>query len=169
MTVRRLVPHLLAFVLGIGAAGLAACGAKENPAMIPAANAAELKADLDDVLAAVGARDCGAARDAIAQAEADLGALPSGTSVRLQEELRRGLATLSEQAAVECEPTATQPATTATTTTTVETVPTTTETVPHVDTTTVPPPTDTTPTVPPQTTPTMPQDPGTTGGVVVPE
>ena len=136
--------------------------------MLPAANAEELKADLDDVLAAIGAQDCSAAQDAIAQAEADLGALPSGTSVRLQEELRRGLDTLSEQAAEECEPTQTNTTPAETTTpTTVETVPTTTETVPHVDTTTVPPPAETTPTVPPETTPTTPPDTSTTGGVEV--
>lgn len=167
MTVRaRPLPYALAVVLGLGAAGLTACGAKTNPAMIPAANAEQLKADLDDVLAAIGSSDCAAADRAIRQVRTDLLELPSGTSRRLQDRLEEGVARLAEQAARECEAD-TQTETTATTQT--ETLPTTTE--PPVITTAPPPttPTETattppaTTTTPPVATVTTPEDTGGTG------
>src|SRR5689334_2478240 len=46
------LPYLLAFVLGVGAAALTACGST-NKAMIPASNASKLKSDLDEVLNAI--------------------------------------------------------------------------------------------------------------------
>ncbi|MEO6496157.1 MAG: hypothetical protein ABIO51_01610 [Solirubrobacteraceae bacterium] len=160
----KALPYLLAFVLGLGAAGLAACGAKTNPAMIPADNAAELRDHLDDVLQAIDSEDCGDAGRAIEQVRSDLRSLPSGTSQRLQERLEEGVAKLAEQADEECQETTT----TETQTTTTETLPTTTtetvppETVPPETTPTTPP--ETTPTTPPETTPTVPPD---TGGVGV--
>ena len=183
MIVQRLVPFLLAFVLGLGAAALAACGTKENPHMLPAANADELKNDLDDVLAAIASEDCSDAAAAIDQADADIASLPSEVSVGLREELDRGVARLKEQAAEECEG---EDDDTETTTTETETVPTITEppvTEPHVE----PPVTEPPVTEPPVTEPPAaepPDDgvppngngngngpPGTddTGGVVVPE
>jgi hypothetical protein len=160
------LPYLLAFVLGLGAAGLAACGNKTNPAMIPADNASELKDHLDDVLAAIESSDCGEASRAVAQVRGDLTSLPSGTSQRLEARLKEGVERLAEQAAEECQPTettqteapttttitpetTTTPVTTATETTPVET--TSTETTPPVDTV----PTETTAptdTVPPEGT-----------------
>ncbi len=166
MTVRRrprqIVPYLLAFVLGIGAAGLAACGSTANKAMIPAANADALKADLDDVLAAVDAHACSKADGAIRQAQSDLDQLPRETSVRLQHRLKEGLDVLARQSTRECvktTPTVSVP------TTTVPTVPTTsvpTTTVPTVPTTSVP--TTPTTTIPPTDTVTTPD----TGGVTTP-
>ena len=162
MTVRprraQALPYLLAFVLGLGTAGLAACGGKENPAMLPAANASELKGHLDDVLAAIESEECGDTRRALAQVRADLESLPSRTSERLQARLREAVSELDDQAAKECV------GTTATETTTTETAPpVTTETVPTVTTTTVPTtPPETTPTTTPTTpttTPTTPQQP----------
>jgi len=159
------LPYLLAFVLGLGAAGLAACGAKTNPAMIPADNAAELQDHLDEVLLAIESEDCGDAARAIGQVRSDLTSLPSGTSQRLQQRLEEGVARLAEQADEECRETTT----TETQTTTTETLPTTTtetvppETVPPETTPTTPP--ETTPTTPPETTPTTPPD---TGGVDAP-
>jgi hypothetical protein len=170
MTVRArpttVVPYLLAFVLGLGTAGLAACGGKSNPAMIPATNADQLRGDLDAVLSAVESHNCNDADKAIAQVKSDLLELPSGTSKRLQDRLAEGVAKLTEQSAQECKPKTTTTATTApTTTATVQTVTTTappvttaTETTP----TTVPT-TPTTPTTPPITT--APQD---TGGATTP-
>jgi len=165
----KALPFVLAFVLGLGAAGLAACGAKTNPAMIPADNAAELQDHLDEVLQAIDSEDCGDAGRAIEQVRSDLRSLPSGTSQRLQERLEEGVAKLAEQADEECQETTT---TTETKTTTTETLPTTTtetvppETVPPETTPTTPPETTpTTPTTPPETTPTTPPD---TGGVNAP-
>lgn len=163
MTVRAL-PYLLAFVLGAGAAGLTACGAKTNEAMLPAQNADELLNHLDDVLVATEGEDCAETGRAIRQVELDLESLPSGTSQRLEDRLREGVARLKQQAADECQGTTetqttqtetthteTTPTITTTTTTTTETVP----TVPPTTTTTTTTPTTTTPpvaTVPPEGT-----------------
>jgi hypothetical protein len=163
------LPFLLAFVLGLGAAGLTACGDKENPAMIPADNASELNGHLDDVLNAIESENCGDATQAVAQVKADLESLPSGTSQRLLSRLQEGTTALEKQAAKECQ--GTETATTATPTATAETVTTETVTTP---TATTPPttPTETTPpttpteTTPPTTTPT--DTTGDTGGVEVP-
>jgi hypothetical protein len=164
------LPYLLAFVLGLGAAGLAACGNKTNPAMIPAANASELKDHLDDVHAAIDNEDCGEAARAVAQVRADLESLPSGTSQRLQARLKEGVDALDKQAAEECQPTATtdtatQTTATITTETTTTAVTTATETAPAETTTT-----DTTPTetVPAETTTTDTVPPEGTGGLETP-
>jgi hypothetical protein len=162
----RVLPYLLAFALGLGAAGLAACGSKTNEAMLPADNAEELKNHLDDVLAAISSEDCDEAERSIAQVEADLRSLPSGTSVRLQERLQQGVDTLKGQAADECVG-ETETATTQTETTVTETVPTITTTPPPTtptETTTTPPITTPTETTPPPIE-TVPED---TGGAVVP-
>ena len=175
MTVRRVVPLLLAFTLGLGVPFLAACGERENPAMLPAETADELKNHLDDVLAAIASEDCADTRQAIAQVEADLGSLPSGTSVRLQEELRRGVDQLEKQADEECKGTETETETTET-----ETVPTVTEPPvteppvtepPHTEPpVTEPPVTEPPVTEPPVTEPPPERDTSDTGGVeVVPE
>ena len=161
------LPYLLAFVLGLGAAGLAACGAKTNPAMIPAASAEALKEDLDAVLVAIEDEDCDAAEDAIAQVETDLLELPSGTSDRLEKRLRDALGRLKEQSAEECEKEATTATTPPTvTTTTVPTI-TTTEPVPTTPPTT-PPPTTPPPTTPPPTTPAETVPTEDTGGLETP-
>ena len=156
------LPYLLAFLLGTGAAVLTARGDKQNPAMIPAANADQLKSDLDDVLSAVNSHDCGESARALRQVRSDLLELPSGTSKRLLLRLENGVGKLAEQSAKEC-----QQATTDTTTQTTETVtvPTTTTTVPTTPTTTetTPATTPTTPTTPPATTPTTTSDTGGAG------
>jgi hypothetical protein len=163
------LPYLLAFVLGLGAAGLAACGGKTNPAMIPASNASELRGHLDDVLSAIDSEDCTGAQRAIDQVRSDLQSLPSGTSQRLQDRLKEGADKLATQAAKECQATTTTATTATTTTTTIPTTTTettTTDTVPTTTTTeTTPPITTTTETTPPITTTTPPSDPG---GVTTP-
>ena len=167
MTVRarpaRALPYVLAFVLGLGAAGLAACGGRTNPAMIPAASADQLKGDLDDVVAALDSHDCTQSDRAVAQVRSDLLELPSGTSRRLLDRLQEGVARLSEQSARECQAKTTSTETTETTTSVpTTTVPTTTTPVTVPTTTT---PTTTTPTTT-QTTATPPPD--NTGGVTTP-
>ncbi|MDX6665305.1 MAG: hypothetical protein QOG68_1511, partial [Solirubrobacteraceae bacterium] len=144
MTVRsrptRALPYLLALLLGAGAAGLTACGQATNPAMVPASNADQLKADLDDVGAAISAQDCARSATALSQLQTDLSQLPRGTSKRLVSALRNAAATLATQSAKECQQktsTQTTPTVTTVTTTTTDTTPTTT-----TDTT----PTTTTPT-----------------------
>lgn len=159
------LPYLLAFVLGVGAAALTACGST-NKAMIPAQNASNLKSHLDEVLNAVDSHDCTRSGRAIDQVRADLDSLPAGTSQRLEQRLREGVTKLSDQASKECvKTTPTQTAaTTQTQTVQTQTIPTvttdTTATVPTTPTTTTPTttPTTTTPTtatspVPPDYTP----------------
>jgi hypothetical protein len=168
----RVLPYLLAFVLGAGGAVLTACGSS-NPAMIPQQNSNRLKSDLDEVLSAVQASNCARAARALAQLEADYASLPEGTSKRLKRRLREGLDRLEDQARRECEATETQTTETQTTeteTTQTETIPTTTTdttaTVPTVPTTETT--TDSVPTTPttPDSIPTTTTD--ETGGTGTP-
>ena len=169
----RAIPYLLAFVLGIGAAGLSACGQKSSDALIPANQAGPMSSDLDAVASAVASGRCSAASAAIDRAQADLANLPPSVSDRLRGRIADGLSALRRQAASEC--TANQPTTDTTQTQTVDTttIPTTTvdtstETVPTqtvttpTETTTIP--TATTPTTVPTTTLPVVTNPQTTGG-----
>jgi hypothetical protein len=161
----RVLPYLLAFALGLGAAGLAACGAATNTALLPASNADQLKSDLDNVASAVDSQDCTKVDSALAQGQRDLDSLPAGTSQRVQSKLQEGLDRLKRQATKECQPTATTN-TVPTVTTTVPTV-----TTPTVTTTTTTTPTTTTPTTTtPTTTTTTPTitTPDNTGGATSP-
>jgi hypothetical protein len=161
----RVLPYLLAFALGLGAAGLAACGAATNTALLPASNADQLKSDLDNVASAVDSQDCTKVDSALAQGQRDLDSLPAGTSQRVQRRLQDGLDRLKRQATKECQPTATTN-TVPTVTTTVPTV-----TTPTVTTTTTTTPTTTTPTTTtPTTTTTTPTitTPDNTGGATSP-
>jgi hypothetical protein len=160
VNVPRLLPFLLAFALGLGAAGLAACGGGSSKALIPAADAGPLKDDFDNVSSAVADGDCPGAEKALAQAQSDLDQLPARVSRRLRNRIQQGLARLRQQAAQECQDNQTQTETVTTETTPTETTPT--ETTPP-PTTTVP---STTPTTPPPTTPTTPPDNG--GGITAP-
>ena len=163
---RRLLPFLLAFSLGIGAAaGLAACGGgKASKALIPAANADQLKGDLDDVSAAVDDQDCTKADSALAQLERDLQELPAGTSKRLTRKLGEGYDRLRRQADRECRPKTTSTETIPTTTTIVPTT-TVTPTTTTTTTTTTTPTTTTPTTTTPSTTSTLAPD---NGGVTTP-
>jgi hypothetical protein len=164
----RLLPYLLAFALGLGAAGLAACGAATNKALIPAANADQLKSDLDDVASAVDSQDCQKVDSALAQGQRDLDSLPAGTSQRVQSKLQEGLDRLKRQAAKECKAQTTTTTTipTVTTVTTTPTVTTPTTTTPTVTTPTTTVPTTPTTTIP--TTPTTTTPSNDTGGATTP-
>ena len=153
MTVRPLA-YLLVFVLGIGAAGLSACGSSgSSKALIPVTDAGPLQDDFDLVAAAIEDHDCPRASAAVRRAQAHVDSLPRSTSEQLTQRLQNGLQTLQTQAADECvAPVDTTTETTATDTTTTETIPTdtlptdtTTETIPTdtlpTDTTTIPTPT----------------------------
>jgi hypothetical protein len=162
----RVLPYLLAFALGLGAAGLAACGAATNTALLPASNADQLKSDLDNVASAVDSQDCTKVDSALAQGQRDLDSLPSGTSQRVQSKLQDGLDRLKRQATTECQPTATTN-TVQTVTTTVPTTTTPTTTTPTTTTPTTTTPTTTTPPTTPTTTPTI-TTPDNTGGATSP-
>ena len=164
MTVRptRLLPFVLAFALGLAAAGLAACGGGSSKALIPSADAGPLKDDFDNVASAVADGDCQGAARALAQAQSDLDSLPARVSVRLRRRLQQGIVTLRRQAAKECLDNQQTTETTPTETTPTETTPTETVPPPTTPTETTPPPTTTTP--PPTTT----TPPPNNGGVTVP-
>jgi hypothetical protein len=167
VTVRapRAIAYLLVFVLGLGAAGLTACGSGggSSKALIPSADAGALDHDFDAVAQAVDAGNCPAMGQALQGAQNDLDQLPARVSVRLKTRLQEGLRLLGQQAAKEC----------AANRTATETVPT--VTTPAPTTATVPAPTTTTTpttTAPPTTTTPPPADTtsttgGDTGGVTV--
>lgn len=175
MSVRRLLPHLLAALLGVGAALVAACGSGTTGG-IPSANAGDLKSQIVDVRQAVEDGRCSDVPGQLRQVDDGIDDLPSSTDEQLVTNLRDGADTLRRLAAEECEaPTET----TETETTPVETQ-TTQETTPTqttpAETTTTPPPTTT---APPPTTPQPPPapepepepapPPGTPGGGTEPE
>jgi hypothetical protein len=172
VTVRRALPLLLAFALGLGAAGLTACGSSggSSKALIGADDADGLKSDFDAVASAVADGNCPKASQALLRAGTDIDQLPARVSKRLQRRLADGLDTLREQARQECAANLTQTSTTETVTQPVTTATTETATTPPPTTTTPPettttPPVDTTATPPADTT-TI--DPEATGGAGTP-
>jgi hypothetical protein len=165
----RVLPFVLAALLGAAAAGLVACGSSgdDRRELIPERSADRLKSALSDVRSAVAAGNCEQARRAVIRARGVLVNLPSAVSDELVARLREGLDNLDEVAPRQCEQQATQTETQETTTTTApeETTPeetATTETTPDTTTTETTP--DTTTTAPPETTTTEPPvpDPETT-------
>jgi hypothetical protein len=159
----RLLPYVLAFALGAGAAGLTACGSTSK-ALIPAADADTLKGHLDALNAAIDSGKCDKIDTELGQLRTDLDQLPLNVSTRLKSRLREGISRLETQAPHDCQ------ANTATTDTTptITTVTTPTVTTTTTPTTTVPTtPTTTTPTTPTTTTPTTPTTTNDTGGVGV--
>src|SRR5215218_1489591 len=174
----RVLPFVLAALLGVAAAGLVACGSSgsDRQELIPERSADRLKSALSDVRSAVADGNCDQARRAVSRARGVLVNLPSAVNDDLVTRLRQGLDNLEQVAPRECEQQDTQTETQETTTTTApETTPeetTTTDTTPSEttppDTTTTAPP-DTTPTdeaPPPDTTPAEPADPS--GGTTTP-
>jgi hypothetical protein len=147
----------LAFLLGVAAAVLVACGGS-NKKLLPAVSADRLKNDLADVSQAVAQQDCSAAGQALTRFQADLQRVPPTVDRRLRQRLNEGATRLANRVPIDCKA---PPATTTTS------VPTTTTTTPTTPTTTTPTTTTTTtPTTPTTTTPTTttPSDTTTTDG-----
>jgi hypothetical protein len=173
---------LLAAVLGVAAAGLAACGSSDSARrkFIPQRSADRLKSELTDVRQAVDDGDCEGAASAISQARTRVGSLPPAVDDQIVKSLRDGLDNLATVAQRECQehatPTTTEEDTSETTTpetTTPETTTTDTTTTPTTattDTTTTAttPTTDTGATTPPATTPPTAPPGDTTGGTTTP-
>ena len=161
MTVRRILPFLLAALLGVGAALLVACGATGD-GRIPAASASDLKREINDVRQAVADDRCEDVSGQLRQVDERIDDLPPTVNDQLRNSLRDGANRLLDAARDECEAATTE-------TTTTETVPeeeTTTETVP-TETETTPPPTTTT--QPPATTAPAPPPPPPPNPVPAPE
>jgi hypothetical protein len=169
VTVRPALPHLVALMLGAGAALLASCGTSTN--LIPASHAAQLNTDLQAVSDAVDNHDCADAASADEAVASDVTGLPVSVDPRLRIRLAQGTALLTRRLPEQCTsaPVIKKPVKkkkpTKTTTTAATTVATTTAepTTSTVDTTTEPtlPTTATTTSTP--TTPTS-----TNGGVITP-
>jgi cell division septation protein DedD len=147
MTMPRPFPLIIALVLGVAAAMLVACGTGTKDG-IPAADAGELKSQIEDVRQAVEARRCGDVPGQVRQVVAQVDRLPSSVDARLREELRNGAERLRSQAIEDCNASLAQ--TTETVTTTVPTTTTPTTTQPPAATVTTPPTTQPpAPTAPP--------------------
>lgn len=150
---RRTLPIMLAAVLGLGAAGLSACGDRSH--LIPLTDANELSDQLDAVDAAVADGKCRSAANAVVRARRVVARMRrDGVDRKLVNRMEAGVANLRVVAGEECSAartTTTQTDTTPTDTTPTDTTPTDTTTT---DTTTVPTTTTPTTTTPTTTTPT---------------
>lgn len=180
MTVRRMLPFLLAALLGGGSALLAACGSGSD-AGVPAADATTLMSQITDVREAVDDGRCSDVQGQLRQVDDGIDDLPPSVDDQLVNSLRDGADRLLGLARDECGATTTETTTTETTTMeTTATVPVETTTQPTETTTTTATPTATTP--PPTTTQPAPPPPapvpepvpppppvGTPGGGVEPE
>ena len=139
----------LAFLLGVAAAVLVACGGGSSDKLLPQTPASKINNDLDAIRTAVDQHDCQAADQALQDLARDIDALPASVDRRLRARLRQGYRKLAVRVPIDCQQqtttTTTVPTTTTTTPTTTETTPTTTTTTPTT-TTTTPTTTETTPT-----------------------
>jgi hypothetical protein len=102
----RLLPQLVALLLGAAAAYLVACGGDDN--LIPASDASRVQNALNEVEADFRAGKCQAAEAAVARARGALLNLPGSVDSRLRERLRSGVAKLAEQVPATCGQTQTQ-------------------------------------------------------------
>jgi hypothetical protein len=171
MTVRSLLPHLVALALGGVAALLVSCGSSSG--LIPAGNAQQLTSNLQNVADAVADGDCASAVAAVGQVGAAVAQLPASVDLRLRLRLGTGTKRLIAAVPNDCkQATPTTPhkpkkkkKTTTTTTAPATTVSTTTTTPVETDTSSVPtattPPVTDTETTPATST-------STTGGVGAP-
>jgi hypothetical protein len=168
----RVMPFVLAALLGVAAAGLVACGGGgDRSDLIPQRSADRLKSALSDVRSAVDDGDCEEAAQAVSRARGVLVNLPSAVDERLVARLEQGLDNLETVAPRECEQQATQTQTQETTTAAPETTPedtTPTDTAPEETTTTDTTPPETTTTAPPETTTTAPPETTTTAPAPAP-
>jgi hypothetical protein len=139
----------LAFVLGVAAALLVACGGSSQK-LLPAVSADRLTNHLAEVRQALDQQDCHKAQAGVQALYSDFARIPPTVDRSLRTRLREGIDKLSARVPTDCQ----QP------TTTTDTIPTTTTPAPTTDTT--PPDTTTTTTPTDTTTTTTPTDTTTT-------
>jgi hypothetical protein len=111
----RVLPSLVALLLGAATALLIACG---NDGRIPASDASRVDNALDEVAADFRAGNCQAAEQAVARARGALLNLPGSVDSRLRARLRSGVDQLSVRVPATCGQTQTQPTDTTQTDTT---------------------------------------------------
>jgi hypothetical protein len=127
---RRLLPALVALVLGAVTALLVACG---GDGKIPSGDASSLKSALNQVSADFRAGHCTAAAQAVIKAQNELLNLPDSVDAKLRDRLQSGISNLRKRVPATCnqaqtQTQETQPDTTTTDTTTTETTDTDTDT-----------------------------------------
>jgi TolA-binding protein len=173
VTVRRVLPPLLALSLGVVCSILVACGGGQRADLIPSGQASSMTDQLDKIDAAVRRGRCTGVDNQVATLQRQVNNLSGKVNSQLRSELQKGVQNLNDIAFNECSDNeqktqTTQTETTPTVTTQTETAPTPTETITTetATTPTVPPTTATTPTTPPETTPTTPDN---GGGATIPD
>jgi hypothetical protein len=95
----RLLPSLVALILGVATAFLVACG---GDGRIPASDASRVDNALDEVAADFRAGNCQAAEQAVARARGALLNLPDSVDSRLRARLNSGVANLSARVPATC-------------------------------------------------------------------
>jgi hypothetical protein len=95
----RLLPQLVALLLGAATAFLVACG---DDNLIPASDASRVQNALDEVQADFRAGNCQGAEQAVARARGALLNLPDSVDSRLRDRLRSGVAKLAEEVPATC-------------------------------------------------------------------
>jgi hypothetical protein len=95
----RLLPSLVALILGAATAFLVACG---DDGKISASDASRVDNALDDAAADFRAGNCQAAEQAVVRARGALLNLPDSVDARLRARLRSGVANLSERVPATC-------------------------------------------------------------------
>jgi hypothetical protein len=93
------LPLLAAFLLGLAAAALVACG---NDGRIPASDASQLQSQLERVAADYKAGACDAAQSAVVRARSIAVSLPASVDRDLAARLRSGLANLQSRVTATC-------------------------------------------------------------------
>jgi hypothetical protein len=95
----RLLPQLVALLLGAATAFLVACG---DDNLIPPSDASRVQNALNEVEADYRAGKCQAAEQAVARAKGALLNLPDSVDSRLRDRLRSGVAKLGEAVPATC-------------------------------------------------------------------
>ncbi|HEV7750631.1 MAG TPA: hypothetical protein VGO71_03770 [Baekduia sp.] len=156
---RRLLPYVIALILGVAAAVGVGCGDRSK--LVPPSQASNLKAQLAQIKSDVDAGQCTGLTDKLRRLHSDAASLGPPVDRSLRSRINDGVRALEQTAPDDCATAAagqtdtTPTQTVPTDTTPAETVPTDTtptDTTP-ADTTTQPPATTTEPTVPTDTTP----------------
>jgi hypothetical protein len=162
----RVLPLLLALLLGGATAFVVACGS-DRSGLIPASDAGTLTSALDRVASATRSGECAAAGQALSRAQGAVIRLPASVDPRLKRRLQSGIDNLRKRVPEDCQkttstqteaPTTTQAPETQTETTQTDTTQTETTQTETTDTETTPPDTTSTATTPGDTS----------GGVTVP-
>jgi hypothetical protein len=107
----RVLPLLLALVLGVTTAYVVSCGGDRSN-LIPQSNASDLNSALDQVASATKSGDCSKAGQALSRAQGVLVNLPSSVDTRLRQRLQDGLASLRQHVPSQCQQTSSTQATT---------------------------------------------------------